>query len=110
MAGEGTNIYESLPEVLEEESFELLQETDSFRVERIVSMGHTTKEGSWYDQPDDEWVLLLTGGAAILIEGEAAPMVMAPGDYIFLPAHCRHRVTWTKMGEKTVWLAVHARG
>jgi cupin 2 domain-containing protein len=34
---------------------------------------------------------------------------MRPGDYVNLPAHCRHRVEWTDPERETVWLALHDR-
>lgn len=51
-------------------------------------------------------MLLLRGGAGLLIEGETE-RTLRPSDFVFLPARCRHRVTWTAEGEPTVWLAVH---
>lgn len=41
------------------------------RVERIVSQGHVTPPGQWYDQDWDEWVSLLSGAARLRVEGEA---------------------------------------
>ena len=29
------------------------------------------------------------------------------GDYIFIPAHTYHRITWTRPKQQTVWLAIH---
>jgi cupin 2 domain-containing protein len=96
-----------LPEDLPEERFEILLETPSFRLERILSKGHTTPEGQWYDQDWNEWVLLLQGQAKLSIEGLAGEAILHPGDALLLPAHCRHRVNWTPPGTVTVWLAVH---
>ena len=46
------------------EHFTALLTSDSgLLVERIVSWGHVTPEGQWYDQKKDEWVLLLEGAA-----------------------------------------------
>jgi cupin 2 domain-containing protein len=78
------------------------------RIERIVSTGQATPEGEWYDQEDDEWVLVVAGAARVLIAGEARERELAAGDWLLLPAHCRHRVTWTESDPPTVWLAVHA--
>lgn len=72
-----------------------------------MSNGQATPEGEWYDQAGDEWVIVLRGRAGVLIEGEAAPRERGPGEYLFLPAHCRHRVAWTSTDEPTVWLAIH---
>ncbi len=90
-----------------EELFDVLAEKDDVRIERIVSTGQETPEGDWYDQETDEFVLLVSGAAALQIEGEADERELAPGDWILLPAHCRHRVAWTQSEPPTVWLAVH---
>lgn len=96
-----------VPQRLEAEWFEPLLQRANVRIERIVSTGHTTPPGEWFDQAWDEWVVVISGAAAILLDGEDAPRSLAPGDYVFLPAHCRHRVTWTTPDQPTVWLAVH---
>ena len=62
------------------------------RIERIVSRGHRSPDGFWYDQDEDEWVMLLGGGAGLEIEGEDGILELVPGDWVLLPAHCRHRV------------------
>ncbi|MGD9738960.1 MAG: cupin domain-containing protein [Bauldia sp.] len=77
------------------------------RIERIVSTGQSSPDGFWYDQAADEWVVLLAGAARLQVEGEAAPRTLEPGDYLVIPAHCRHRVDWTDPAAVTVWLAVH---
>ena len=64
-------------------------------------------EDQWYDQAWDEFVLLVAGAARLRIEDEEEDRVMQAGDWIMLPAHCRHRVTWTQTTPPTVWLAVH---
>ena len=101
------NIYAGIPEVLPGEVFENIIRNDRFKLERIVSSGHSTPEGQWYDQDTDEWVILLVGEAGLHFEGEKAPHTLKPGDYIHIPAHVKHRVAWTKENEKTVWLAIH---
>lgn len=100
------NLLEPLPPAGAEEHFEALLQRPGLRLERIVSHGQTTPEGTWYDQEEDEWVMLLAGAARLLIDGEGE-RVLAPGDALLLPAHCRHRVTWTDPAQPTVWLALH---
>jgi|GEM_PF-44232 len=95
-----------LPEDLPEERFDVLLETPVFRLERILSKGHATPEGQWYDQDWHEWVLLLQGQARLAIEGRDEAFLQ-PGDALLLPAHCRHRVNWTPEDTITVWLALH---
>ena len=90
-----------------EEVFENLVESRGVRVERIVSAGQMTPEGQWYDQARDEFVLLVAGAARLRIDGEEENRRLAPGDWLLLPAHCRHRVTWTQSEPPTIWLAVH---
>lgn len=91
----------------EGEYFETLLETPGFRLERILSKGHVTPEGEWWDQDWPEWVVLLTGSASLRVEGEDSPILLMPGDYVYLPAHARHRVEWTDPQASTFWLALH---
>ena len=107
MTARSGNILAVLPDAREGEVFETLVERDGARVERIVSHGQATPEGEWYDQSWDEWVLVVAGRAGLLIEGEATPRELGPGDHVHLPSRCRHRVAWTDPYGPTVWLAVH---
>jgi cupin 2 domain-containing protein len=101
------NLFSDLPEALPEELAQQLAEQHGVRIERIVSTGHATPAGSWYDQEGHEWVVVLRGSAGLLFEGEAEPHRLGPGDHVFIPAHRRHRVVWTDRDEPTLWLAVH---
>ena len=97
----------NLPEILFEERSDTLLEGEDFRMERILSHGHKSPEGQWYDQEWHEWVLLLKGAAQLRIEGRGMAVNLLPGDSLLLPAHCRHRVEWTPEHTTTVWLALH---
>jgi cupin 2 domain-containing protein len=102
------NLLAGLPaQPLAKEKVEILLERPGLRIERIVSTGQVTPQGRWYDQEGDEWVLLVKGGARLRLEHEADDRALGPGDFILLPAHCRHRVTWTDETGPTVWLAIH---
>ena len=94
---------------LADEVVDPLVEREGLRIERIVSTGQTTRQGQWYDEETGEWVLVVAGAARLRIEGEATDRELGEGDWIFLPAHCRHRVTWTRAEPPTVWLAIHFR-
>ena len=96
-----------LPHRLEVERFDQLLKVTNVRIERIVSTGQATPPGEWFDQAWDGWVVVISGAAEILLEDEDAPRSLGPGDYLFLPAHIRRRVTWTAPERPTVWLAVH---
>ncbi|MCI0654777.1 MAG: cupin domain-containing protein [Methylococcaceae bacterium] len=101
------NIYSPIATEKDREAFEILLQTDSFRLERILSECHATPAGECYDQPEDEWVILLRGSAGLTMEGEPAEIVLNPGNHILIPAHQKHRVEWTSATEKTCWLALH---
>lgn len=103
------NLFADLPTRIPQERHDRLLETPAFRVERIVSTGHATPAGEWYDQDGDEWVMVLRGSAGLRLEGEREPRVMRPGDHVVIPAHRRHRVEWTDADGPTVWLALHYR-
>lgn len=90
-----------------EERFAELLSRPGIRIERIVSTGQASPPGFWYDQDVAEWVVLLRGAAQIQFENEPGPRTLAPGDWIDIPAHRRHRVTWTDPAQATVWLAIH---
>lgn len=102
-----SNLFEGIPAGLAEERFDTLLFLRAVRIERIVSAGHVTPEGEWYDQGWDEWILLLAGCATLILEGDHEPHLLTVGDCMLIPAHQRHRVEWTSPDEKTVWLAVH---
>jgi cupin 2 domain-containing protein len=101
------NLFDSISPEITEEIIQVLLATAHFRLERIVSAGQATLPGEWYDQDTHEWVALLSGGAGLRFEDEAEPRVLAPGDYLLIPAHRRHRVEWTDPDPPTVWLALH---
>ena len=97
------NLLYPLPDDLDEEVFTELLRQGAVRIERIVSNGHASPDGFWYDQNEHEWILLLEGEAGIeLADGE--PVDLKRGDALNLPAHTRHRVTFTS--RPAIWLAV----
>lgn len=100
------NIFGSPPPPSKEEFFEKLFSKDTITIERIVSYGHSTPKGEWYDQMHDEWVVLLKGEAVLSFLDEE-DVRLKEGDYMYIPAHKKHRVSWTKPGEESIWLAVH---
>lgn len=100
------NIFTNISAIIPEELIENLLVRESIKIERIVSQGHITPDGEWYDQVWDELVLLLQG-AAILAYEDGSRVNMKMGDYLYIPAHFRHRVEWTQPDSNTVWLAIH---
>ncbi len=101
------NIFSAAPFNPDCEYLEKITEHPGFSLERIVSHGHRTPDGSWCDSDQDEWVVLLSGGARIQIENQQSLVDMQPGSHLTIPAHTRHRVEWTDETCETVWLALH---
>lgn len=102
------NLYDNLPEQLPRETFTDLLNAGSIRIERILSRGQTSPETGWYDQHEHEWVILLEG-AAELTFSSGDVITLRAGDYLNIPAHTPHRVSWTDPDQTSIWLAVFYR-
>ncbi len=100
------NLFASLPAASDGERFETLFANAVCCVERIVSFGHASPPGFWYEQDEDEWVVLLVG-SAVLAFADGHVLALRAGDWVSLPARCRHRVE--SVSQDAVWLAVHCR-
>ena len=101
---EAQSIFSELKPSSTEEILTLLFEKAGVKIERIDSYGQASPEGFWYDQPQDEWVLLIRGEAVLQIAGQDEVRLKG-GDHVTLPAHVRHRVS--EVSEDAMWLAVH---
>ena len=101
------NLFDRVAPASTDEQVDALVEQGGVSVERIVSRGHASPPGFWYDSPRAEWVALLSGAATLEFEGDPQPHPMKPGDHVLIEAHCRHRVAWTSDTEPSVWLAVY---
>jgi cupin 2 domain-containing protein len=102
-----TNLLADLPAQLPEELIQTLLSTPQVRIERIISQGHVSPPGFWYDQAEDEWVLLIQGAARLQIDD--GMVELKPGDFLSIPAHRKHRVGWTTPDQPTIWLAIYYR-
>jgi cupin 2 domain-containing protein len=102
------NLFVDIPNALSGELANVLAENEQVKIERIVSDGHASQEGFWYDQEQNEWVLLISGSAVLSLETDSgiAQIRLNPGDYQLIPSHQRHRVESTSLTEKTIWLSV----
>ncbi len=98
------NIFKGIPDNIPNELTEILCCSNNIRIERIVSEGHVTPDGTWYDQQQNEFVLLLSGAASI--EFAEQEVALQPGDHLTIPAHTKHRVKWTDPKIKSIWLTV----
>jgi cupin 2 domain-containing protein len=99
------NIFSKMPKEIPEEFFETIVKSDEVMIERIISKGHATKEGKWYNQNKNEFVIVLKGDAIIEYK-DGKKIEMNIGDYIIIPAHTKHRVLKTNEKVETIWLAV----
>jgi len=102
------NLFSGIPTNLTTECFETLLCADHVRIERIVSRGHTSPAHGWYDQDENEWVMVMQG-AAILTFADGREMSLKRGDFVNIPAHDKHRVSWTDPQQETIWLAIFYR-
>jgi cupin 2 domain-containing protein len=101
------SLLESIPAELPEEHFDTIWATKNVKIERIVSKGHASPPGFWYDQRQNEFVLVVQGSAGLRLEGRDDILVLKAGDYLHIGAHVRHRIEWTHASCATIWLAVH---
>ena len=97
------NIFENLPENFKGEIIEEILRNKNFKIERIISNGSSSPENFWYDQDENEFVLLLAGSAGISFNDDTK-INLKPGDYTVIEAHRKHRVEWTDPVQKTIWL------
>ena len=103
------NLFAGIPAKLPQEWSERIVQSESATIERIVSEGHCSPDGFWYNQDWDEWVLLVEGAAGLVLEGQPEALTLSPGDHLLIPAHVKHRVAWTARDRRTIWLAVHLK-
>lgn len=102
-----SNLFAGIAARLPEEQLDLLHDSSNVRIERIVSRGHASSPGFWFDQPLDEWVVVIEGAGQLQFEGEPESRNLRAGDFVYIPAHRRHRVVWTEPSHPTIWLAIH---
>ena len=102
------NIYTKIPAVKDKESFQTLLVNKKLKIERIISQGQVTAKGKWLKEARDEWVILLKGAARLKFRNDSRLIKLKAGDYLLIPAHTSHRVEWTSLRQKTIWLAVYS--
>ena len=99
------NIFDSLPNDLSVEVSEEIIHALTIRIERIVSKGHSSPDKGWFDQDENEWVMVVEGKAILEFEG-GSKRELSTGDYINIPAHVKHKVVQTDPNQITIWLAI----
>jgi cupin 2 domain-containing protein len=100
------NIFAGVSAAAGKENFLTLFESNAVKIERIVSQSHSSPPGFWYDQSEEEWVILVRGQATLEF-ADGKLVELKEGDYLAIPPHAKHRVQQT--APETVWLAVHVK-
>jgi cupin 2 domain-containing protein len=101
-----SNIFENIQPTSDKELIDVLFQNTNIVIERIVSYGFPTPDGFWYNQEKNEWLILLTGEAEIEFKDDKLTQLKA-GDYLFIPAHQEHRVSYTSKEPNCTWLFFH---
>lgn len=99
------NFLDNIPDHFQEEMIEVLINSDIIRVERIISDNHSSPENFWYDQDENEFIMVLQGSGNLKFE-DGTDITLKRNDYLIIPAHKKHRVEKTSDSEKTIWLAI----
>ena len=84
-----------------EETITELLRHNNVTINRIAS--NRLSDGAWYDQEEDEWLMLVKGAALLLLDNEE--IQLKAGDTLFIPAQQLHKVVSTS--EDALWLTVH---
>ena len=98
------SIFSNIAQSGEEEQFNLLAKSPNCRVERIVSAGHSSPKGFWYDQENDEFIMLVQGEATLEFEDKMVDM--KAGDYMVIHKNPKHRIEKSSMEPACIWLCV----
>lgn len=98
------NLFQTPSIPVSSEVIETLLHSENVTIERIISHCASSPPDFWYDQPRDEWVVLLRGTATLSFENSPATHLQS-GDHLLIPAHQKHRVE--KTSADALWLAVH---
>jgi len=100
------NLLADIPTALPEELVDVLVRAPGVQMVRVVSRGHSSPPGFWYDQEEHEFVVVLSGAARLVFEDQVESVEMVAGSWVNIAAHRRHRVEWTDPTRDTVWLGV----
>ena len=100
------NLFDLPRQLPPEELTETLLDSHALRIERIVSTGQTS---DWYDQKEDEYIVLLQGLAELEYDDGTTLRVKA-GDTLLIPAHKKHRVSYTSEQPPCIWLCMFYSG
>jgi len=100
------NIFNGIPSTLPEEIIQEIISSGNIRIERIISKGQSSPDNFWYDQEENEWVMLIQGRAGLKFFDDEDLVELNEGDYLNIPPHKKHRIEWTDSETETIWLVV----
>ncbi|WP_150467014.1 cupin domain-containing protein [Francisella sp. SYW-9] len=100
------NIFSISNDFCDDEIFINLLNHKDVQIEKIISYGQVTDIDKPYIQNHDEWVLILKGGAKLVLENKEYNL--GEGEYLLIPRNTKHWVTYT--ANPTIWLAIHFKG
>ena len=89
-----------------EQFFDLLK-TKNIRIEKIVSNGQTSPKDFWYDQDENEFIIVLKGEAVLEVKqnNDIEEYNLKEGDFLDVKSNVKHHVKYTSLDEPTIWLA-----
>ncbi|QLE87786.1 cupin domain-containing protein [Shewanella sp. Scap07] len=87
------------------EHFEDIVNQANVRIERIVSFGQQSPQSGWYEQAQQEWVVVLKGRGIVSYD-DGREFDLSNGDSLLIPAQQKHKVSFTDPEQATIWLAV----
>src|SRR3989344_2072380 len=94
------NILSNIPNKIPKEIIETIICSPNIKIERIISKGHVTPKGKWYDQDKNEFVLIIKGNAELSFEDNKL-VKMKEGDHLIIPRHVKHKVEKTDLSTET---------
>jgi cupin 2 domain-containing protein len=100
------NIFDIKEPISSKEVTKTILEAKNIRIERIVSNGEVSPKDFWYNQDKDEWVCLVQGSAILEFEKDKE-VKLEEGDFLFIPAYKKHRVSFVSKDPNCIWIAVH---
>lgn len=98
------NLFENVKVDKNSEEFIDILKNEKIRIERIVSNGQSSPIDFWYEQEENEFVIVLDGDAIIEFEDEKVDL--KKGDFINIESKRKHRVKYTNQEKSTIWLAI----
>ncbi len=102
------NIFSKKINSQSDEVADTLYFSQNTKVERIISMGHKSPDGFWYNQSEDEFVILVQGSAKLEFENNEE-ICLEKGDSLLIPAYKKHRIIYTSINPQCIWICIFSK-